>query len=38
RVAGNVCDTNEAGSIEYGAGHLNTPLVVVMGPTKCGAV
>ena len=38
RVAGNVCDTDEIGSIEYGAGHLQTPLVVVMGHTKCGAV
>lgn len=38
RVAGNVCDTDEIGSIEYGAGHLKTPLVVVMGHTKCGAV
>ena len=38
RVAGNVCDTDEIGSIEYGAGHLKTPLVVVLGHTKCGAV
>lgn len=38
RVAGNVCDTDEAGTIEYGAGHLNTPLIVVLGHSKCGAV
>lgn len=38
RVAGNVADTDEIGTIEYGAGHLKTPLIVVMGHTKCGAV
>lgn len=38
RVAGNVCDTDEIGSIEYGTGHLETPLLVVLGHTKCGAV
>lgn len=38
RVAGNVCDTDETGSIEYGVVHLNTPLVVVLGHTSCGAV
>lgn len=38
RVAGNVSDTDEIGSAEYGAGHLNTPLMVVLGHTKCGAV
>lgn len=38
RVAGNVSDTDEVGTIEYGAGHLNAPLVVVMGHTSCGAV
>ncbi len=38
RIAGNVCDIDEAGSIEYGAGHLNTPLLVVLGHTGCGAV
>ncbi|MEK6795505.1 MAG: carbonic anhydrase [Spirochaetota bacterium] len=38
RVAGNVCAANEAGSIEYGAGHVGTRLVVVLGHTKCGAV
>jgi carbonic anhydrase len=38
RVAGNVADTDEIGTLEYGAGHLNTPLILVMGHTKCGAV
>ena len=38
RVAGNVSDTDEVGTIEYGVGHLNTPLLVVMGHTGCGAV
>lgn len=38
RVVGNVADTDEIGSIEYGVGHLNTPLVVVLGHTRCGAV
>ena len=38
RVAGNVADTDEIGSIEYGVGHLNTPLLVVLGHAKCGAV
>lgn len=38
RVAGNVCDTDEIGSIEYGVDHLSTPLFVVLGHTHCGAV
>jgi carbonic anhydrase len=38
RVAGNVCDTDEVGSIEYGLAHVRTPLLVVLGHTKCGAV
>ena len=38
RVAGNVSDTDEVGTMEYGVGHLNTPLLVVMGHTSCGAV
>lgn len=38
RVAGNVSDTDEIGTIEYGIGHLHTPLVVVMGHSSCGAV
>lgn len=38
RNAGNVSDTDEVGTIEYGTEHLGTNLVVVMGHTKCGAV
>ncbi|MEK6794801.1 MAG: carbonic anhydrase [Spirochaetota bacterium] len=38
RVAGNVADTDEIGSIEYGVGHLNTPVLLVLGHSKCGAV
>ncbi len=38
RVAGNIAGDSEAGTIEYGLGHLKTPLLVVMGHTKCGAV
>ncbi len=38
RVAGNVCDTDEAGSIEYGLAHVKTPVMVVLGHTQCGAV
>lgn len=38
RVAGNVAGDSEVGTIEYGVGHLKTPLLVVMGHTKCGAV
>jgi carbonic anhydrase len=38
RVAGNVCDTDETGSVEYGVGHLQTPLLVVLGHSRCGAV
>jgi carbonic anhydrase len=38
RVAGNVADVDEIGTIEYGVGHLKTPLLVVMGHSGCGAV
>jgi len=38
RVAGNVCDTDEIGSIEYGTEHLETPLLLILGHTRCGAV
>ncbi len=38
RVAGNVCDTDEIGTIEYGLGHVHTPVVVILGHTRCGAV
>lgn len=38
RVAGNIAGVSETGTIEYGVGHLHTPLLVVMGHTRCGAV
>ncbi len=38
RVAGNVSGDAEVGTIEYGIEHLHTPLLIVMGHTKCGAV
>ncbi|MCH5268224.1 MAG: carbonic anhydrase [Lachnospiraceae bacterium] len=38
RVAGNVIDNHQLGSIEYAADHLGSPLVVVMGHNHCGAV
>ncbi|MCW5765001.1 MAG: hypothetical protein KIT68_03380 [Phycisphaeraceae bacterium] len=38
RVAGNIAGASEAGTLEYGLGHLHTPLLVVMGHTRCGAV
>ncbi|MFH0783917.1 MAG: carbonic anhydrase [Pseudomonadota bacterium] len=38
RVAGNVCDTDEIGSIEYGLAHVHTPVFVMLEHTQCGAV
>ena len=38
RVAGNVASDTEIASIEYAASHLHTPVLVVMGHQKCGAV
>jgi len=38
RVAGNVCGPSEIGSTEYAVERLKTPLVVIMGHTKCGAI
>ncbi|MBL9207963.1 MAG: hypothetical protein JNN01_22960 [Opitutaceae bacterium] len=38
RVAGNVAQTDEIGTIEYGTGHLGTPLLIVLGHSSCGAV
>lgn len=38
RVAGNVVDDIALGSIEYAAEHLGTPLVMVLGHEKCGAI
>jgi carbonic anhydrase len=38
RAAGHVADHSVLASVEYGAEHLHTPLVVVMGHEMCGAV
>ena len=38
RVAGNVLDRHQLGSIEYAAGHLDCRQIVVLGHTGCGAV
>lgn len=38
RVAGNVIDDHQLGSIEYAADHLGTRLIVVLGHDHCGAV
>jgi len=37
RNAGNMADTATMGTIEYGAEHLGSPLVVVLGHKRCGA-
>jgi carbonic anhydrase len=38
RNAGNMVDTATMGTIEYGAAVLGTPLIVVLGHERCGAV
>lgn len=38
RVAGNVIDDHQLGSIEYAAEHLGIRLIVVLGHDHCGAV
>ena len=38
RNAGNTADTATLGTIEYGAEHLGSPLVVVLGHERCGAI
>ena len=38
RVAGNVMDDHQLGSIEYAVSHLGCRLIVVLGHTHCGAV
>ncbi len=38
RNAGNTADVATLGTIEYGAEHLGSPLIVVMGHERCGAV
>ena len=38
RVAGNVAGLSELATMEYGVTHLSTPVLIVMGHSKCGAV
>ncbi len=38
RVAGNVCQSSEVASIEFGLVYVKTRLLVIMGHTQCGAV
>ncbi|HEX6974472.1 MAG TPA: carbonic anhydrase [Vicinamibacterales bacterium] len=38
RVAGNVLSPEIAGSLQYAGSHLKTPLLVVLGHEKCGAI
>ena len=38
RVAGNVLDRHQLGSIEYAAAHLHCGFILVLGHTGCGAV
>jgi carbonic anhydrase len=38
RVAGNVLSAEVAGSLQYAGSHLKTPLMVVLGHEKCGAI
>ena len=38
RVAGNVLDNHQLGSIEYAVAHLHVKLIIMLGHTGCGAV
>jgi carbonic anhydrase len=38
RVAGNVLSPEVAGSLQYAGAHLQTPLLMVLGHTGCGAI
>ena len=38
RNAGNLADQATIGTVEYGAAVLGSPLIVVLGHTRCGAV
>ena len=38
RVAGNVLDHHQLGSIEYAFSHLDANVIVMLGHTKCGAI
>jgi carbonic anhydrase len=38
RTAGNIVDKIAIGSVEYAVEHLGSPLIMVLGHTRCGAV
>jgi carbonic anhydrase len=38
RVAGNIVSPHELGSIEYAVEHIGSPLIMVLGHERCGAV
>jgi len=38
RVAGNIVATSQVGSVEFAAARFGTPLVVVLGHSRCGAI
>lgn len=38
RVAGNIAAPSQIGSVEYAAASYDTPLVVVLGHSRCGAI
>jgi len=38
RVAGNIVAPSQIGSVEFAAGQFQTPLVVVLGHSSCGAI
>ncbi len=38
RVAGNVCNQDTLASVEFGLSYVNTPVLLVLGHTRCGAV
>jgi carbonic anhydrase len=38
RVAGNIVAASQVGSVEFAAARFGTPLVVVLGHSKCGAI
>ncbi|MEO6865671.1 MAG: carbonic anhydrase [Gemmatimonadaceae bacterium] len=38
RVAGNIVAPSQVGSVEYAAARYDTPLVVVLGHSRCGAI
>ena len=38
RIAGNVLDNHQLGSVEYAAAHLGCKLILLLGHTCCGAV